>query len=85
MQSSAGVIAIAIAGCSCSGKTMVTREMVTSDEHSLVIHQDDYYKLVPPKTEDGLENWDVNRVDLWAILAKTICSVMLAWSHMHLT
>ncbi|XP_065909666.1 nicotinamide riboside kinase 2-like [Dysidea avara] len=61
MMQSSGVVntlLIAVSGCSCSGKSTVVKELASFNAHSLMVHQDDYYKPAAPQTADGMENWD---------------------------
>ncbi|KAI9263316.1 P-loop containing nucleoside triphosphate hydrolase protein [Phascolomyces articulosus] len=55
------VCTIGISGASCSGKTTVTRILRRLLKHSVVIYQDDFFKLdseIPIDPETQLANWD---------------------------
>ena len=56
------VFVFGISGATCSGKSAVTDYLCDTQQHTIVIHQDDYYlpdRLIP-RTESGTyTNWDI--------------------------
>ncbi|KAG2225514.1 hypothetical protein INT45_010341 [Circinella minor] len=73
------VCTIGISGASCSGKTTVTRILRQLLKHSVVIYQDDFFKLdseipIDPKTQ--LANWDCPEAIDFPQLDKTIQYVL---------
>ncbi|KAI9297735.1 P-loop containing nucleoside triphosphate hydrolase protein [Neoconidiobolus thromboides FSU 785] len=55
-------LVIGISGCSCSGKTSIGKLLNSLLNNSVVIHQDEYYKLdqyIPKDSETGYDNWDI--------------------------
>ncbi|KAJ2747240.1 ribosylnicotinamide kinase [Coemansia sp. BCRC 34301] len=55
------VIVVGVSGPSCSGKTAIALNLLKVFPHTVVIHQDDYYKLdslIPIHADFGLQDWD---------------------------
>ena len=56
------VFVFGISGATCSGKSAVTDYLCDTQQHTIVIHQDDYYlpDHLIPRTESGTyTNWDI--------------------------
>ncbi|KAJ2491606.1 ribosylnicotinamide kinase [Coemansia sp. RSA 2050] len=55
------VIVVGISGPSCSGKTAIALNLLKVFPHTVVIHQDDFYKTdsqIPIHADLGVQDWD---------------------------
>ncbi|KAJ1944517.1 ribosylnicotinamide kinase, partial [Linderina pennispora] len=55
------VVVVGLAGPSCSGKTTVALNLIKLFPHTVVIHQDDFYKpdsQIPLNDTAGVQDWD---------------------------
>ncbi|KAJ2063974.1 ribosylnicotinamide kinase [Coemansia sp. S146] len=55
------VIVVGISGPSCSGKTAIALNLLKVFPHTVVIHQDDFYKTdsqIPIHADIGVQDWD---------------------------
>ncbi|KAI8326283.1 P-loop containing nucleoside triphosphate hydrolase protein [Martensiomyces pterosporus] len=55
------VIVVGLAGPSCSGKTTVALNLIKLFPHTVVIHQDDFYRpdsQIPVNSAVGVQDWD---------------------------
>ncbi|KAJ2684716.1 ribosylnicotinamide kinase [Coemansia spiralis] len=55
------VIVVGISGPSCSGKTAIALNLLKVFPHTVIIHQDDFYKTdsqIPTHADLGVQDWD---------------------------
>ncbi|KAJ2348753.1 ribosylnicotinamide kinase [Coemansia sp. RSA 2673] len=55
------VIVVGISGPSCSGKTAIALNLLKVFPHTVIIHQDDFYKTdsqIPIHADIGVQDWD---------------------------
>ncbi|KAI7834683.1 hypothetical protein BX661DRAFT_167905 [Kickxella alabastrina] len=72
------VIVLGLSGPSCSGKTTIALNLLKLFPHTVIIHQDDFYKSdnqIPVDSQTGFKDWDCPAAFEMEKLAESICSV----------